>query len=293
MREELLTIRRPTECTRTWRTTIILSTRSRQDCCLSASAPFAFRSFPGAWVGVRAIDSTFRICGDVASAHLLVEHGLEHSAVLTFLHSHHEYPLLDSERRQQLLASSYNNLVDWHVAIERTAVNFIYVRATHSRALLERRPITRDSYDDLRSEIFEEVVGTRPQPNFPALDDALIRTISFWKRALVAELGQASNADLSRLFNAIIFARALEDQRRREHPNTTRALLNDLAESPGAPPVRDIIDRTLTQFVDTVPSFLFDKGSLEVFDTLDAATVRSLLLQFYDNRYAPYPYDFQ
>ena len=152
--------------------------------------------------------------------------------------------------------------------------------------------ITRDSYDDLRSEIFEQVVGRRPQPNFPALDDALIRTISFWKRALAAELGGTSNTELSRLFNAIIFARALEDQRRREKPNARRALLEEFTRTRGAASVRDIIGRTLRQFVDTVPPFLFDKDALAPFDTLDADTVRLLLLQFYDNQYAPYPYDF-
>ena len=230
--------------------------------------------------------------GDVASVHLLVEHGLEHSAVLTFLRPPYEYRLLDSERRQQLLASSYNNLVDWHVAIERTAINFIYVRANHSRALLDRREITRDSYDDLRSEIFEQVVGRRPQPNFPALDDALIQTISFWKRALGAELGGTSNTQLSHLFNAIIFARALEDQRRREAPNSRRALLEELGRSRGDEPIRDIIGHTLRQFVETVPPFLFEEESLAPFDALHIETVRSLLLQFYDNQYAPYPYDF-
>ena len=230
--------------------------------------------------------------GDVASAHLLVEHGLEHSAVLTFLRRQYEYAQLESEPRQQLLASSYNNLVDWHVAIEPSAINFIYVRARHSRALFERRPITRESYDDLRSEFFEQLVGRRPQPNFPALDDALIRTVSFWKRALGQELGGTSNNDLSRLFNAIIFTRALEDQRRRERPNTRRALLEEFNRLRVPPSVRETIARTLRQFVETVPPFLFDQDSLAPFDRLHGDTVRSLFLQFYDNQYAPYPYDF-
>ena len=229
---------------------------------------------------------------DIASAHLLVEHGLEHTAVLTFLRPQHEFPDLTSERRQQLLAASYNNLVDWHVAIEPSAINFIYVRANHSQAILERRRITRDSYDDLRSEIFEQIVGRRPHPNFPALDDALIQTISFWKRALAMELGSASNTDLSRLFNAIIFARALEDQRRRERPNGHRALLEEFAATTTGGPVREVIRRTLTRFVETVPNFLFDEERLAVFDLLDRDTVRTLLIQFYDNQFAPYPYDF-
>ena len=230
---------------------------------------------------------------EIASAHLLVEHGLEHSAVLTFLRPHHEFVDLDSERRQQLLSVSYNNLVDWHVAIEPSAVSFIYVRANHSQAILERRRITRESYDDLRSEIFEQIAGRRPQPNFPALDDALIQTISFWKRALAAELGGASNTDLSRLFNALLFARALEDQRRREQPNGSRALLDEFAtNTTTGRSIREVIGRTLTRFVDAVPTFLFEERTLGIFDELDQDTVRTLLIQFYDNKFAPYPYDF-
>ena len=229
---------------------------------------------------------------DIASAHLLVEHGLEHSAVLTFLRPPHEFPNLTSERRHQLLAASYNNLVDWHVAIEPSAITFIYVRANHSQAIIERRRITRDSYDDLRSEIFEQIDGKRPHANFPALDDALIQTISFWKRALAMELGGVSNTDLSSLFNALIFARALEDQRRRERPNGYRALLEEFAASTTGESVRRVIRRTLTKFVDTVPTYLFDEDRLAVFDSLDRDTVRTLLIQFYDNQFAPYAYDF-
>ena len=48
----------------------------------------------------------------VASAQLLVEHGLENTAVLSFLLNPRQYSTLPSEERQALLSSSYNNLVD-------------------------------------------------------------------------------------------------------------------------------------------------------------------------------------
>jgi hypothetical protein len=64
----------------------------------------------------------------IATAQLLVEHGLENSAVVSFLQSPKEYLSLASEERQSLLSVSYNNLVDWHVAIDATSVNYIYIR---------------------------------------------------------------------------------------------------------------------------------------------------------------------
>ena len=227
----------------------------------------------------------------IASAQLLVEHGLEHSAVLTFLRTPLQFPDLGSEQRQQLLATSYNNLVDWHVAIEPAFVNFVFVR-TRAQPLVERRPISRDQYDNLRSEIFEEVVGRRPQPNFPALDDALIKTISFWKRGLASEVPSATNTNLAKLFNAIIFVRALEDQRRRIQPNVERALLREITGAARTTTIRQILGSTMRELVDTVPPHFYLGDELVVFDRLDGDTVRSLLTQFYDNQHAPYPYDF-
>jgi len=41
-----------------------------------------------------------------------------------------------------------------------------------------------------------------------------------------------------------------------------------------------------------VPEFLFREADLEAFDRLDRDTVQSLLFDFYENRFAPYRYDF-
>lgn len=228
---------------------------------------------------------------EISSAQLLVEHGLEHSAVLTFLRSPVRFPSLGSDRQRRLLASSYNNLVDWHIAVEPDAVNFAYVR-TNGDPLVERLPFTRDRYDNLRSEMFEEIAGRRQSANFPPLDDALIRTISLWKRGLAGEIPQATNTDLARLFNALIFARALEDERRRTTPNDHKTLLDEVARPNVERTLRAVLQRTIQSFVQDVPPFLFRDSDLAVFDAVGEDTVRAVLASFYDNRYAPYQYDF-
>jgi len=229
----------------------------------------------------------------IASAQLLVEHGLENSAVISFLQSPRQYSTLSSEERQSLLGVSYNNLVDWHVAIDGSAISFVYVR-TRVPTPVERREFSRESYENLRSEIFEQIVGRRPSPNIPALDDALIKTVSLWKRSLSAELGNAvTNAQLARLFNALVFVRALEDQRRRLTPNGEDLLLERWRGQAAPANVRTLLSGVLREWVGTgVPAFLFREADLEVFDRLDRDTVQSLLFEFYENRFAPYRYDF-
>src|SRR5207245_10885334 len=90
--------------------------------------------------------------------------------------------------------------------------------------------------DAWRVEAFDRIVGRRPNPNLKSLDRALIETISFWKRSLAAELGQDVKLDhISALFNAIIFVRALEDDRHHQTPNSQRILLNEWSDSAQPP----------------------------------------------------------
>lgn len=229
----------------------------------------------------------------IASAQLLVEHGLENSAVVSFLQSPKQYSTLSTEERQSLLSVSYNNLVDWHVAIDGSAINFVYVR-TRVPTSVERYEFSRENYENLRSELFEQIVGRRPSPNIPALDDALIRTISLWKRSLVAEVGNsATNSQLACLFNALVFVRALEDQRRRLTPNDEDFLLKKWSQMPGPTNVRTLLSDALGELVESkIPAFLFDERNLVAFDQLDRNAVHSLLFDFYENRFAPYRYDF-
>jgi len=188
---------------------------------------------------------------------------------------------------------SYNNLVDWHVAIGGSAVDFVYVR-TRVPTSVERREFSRENYEGLRSEIFEQIVGLRPSPNIPALDDALIKTISLWKRSLSAELSNSvTNSQLARLFNALVFVRALEDQGRRLAPNGEELLLKRWTGANAPTNLRTLLSDALHELVGAnVPAFLFDERDLVPFDQLDRSAVHSLLFDFYENRFAPYRYDF-
>src|SRR5262249_51438397 len=140
---------------------------------------------------------------------------------------------------------------------------------------VDRHELSRENYESLRSEMFEQVAGRRPSPNIPALDDALIRTISLWKRSLNAELGgQTTNAQLAGLFNALIFARALEDQRRRLNGAVTRRLLERWMHPNPPDTIRVLLARVLRELADQdVPTFLFREADIAIFDGLDRSVV--------------------
>jgi len=136
----------------------------------------------------------------------------------------------------------------------------------------------------------------------PALDDALINTIRFWKGFLSTEIGNLeSNVELSALFNAIIFARAVEDNFRRIHFTRTGDWLDSqalvqtcLAPEASSLTLREVILRTLSKFgQNDIPPHLVNPQLLQAFDSLTAETVASLVGNFYRIRGAqPYEYDF-
>jgi hypothetical protein len=242
---------------------------------------------------------------DIATAHLVVEHGLENTAVLSFLRSPNSYSDLDYSARRSLLALSYNNLVDWHIQIGAKDAFVIYNRVVpkDSAGIVATYKLINGGVDNLRSEAFEELVGKRPNPNLPALDNALIDTISGWKRKLSAEMDNAiSNEAISVLFNGIILARAVEDyQRRQVRPLNTpgespdsKALLTTWNSSQGTSmTIGKAIVRTISQFLKgKIPRYLLDEGQLKVFDSLDPATVKAVFSDFYQNVAVPYAYDF-
>src|SRR5437879_3667058 len=81
---------------------------------------------------------------DIANAHLVVEHGLENAAVITFLQN--SWQNLDFSERKMLLNISYNNLVDWHIQVQSDKVVFIFNR-TDPPTVVADCPISRNGYD--------------------------------------------------------------------------------------------------------------------------------------------------
>lgn len=228
---------------------------------------------------------------ETAKAHLVVEHGLEPSAVITFLGTARPFSAIQLSEQNRLLEISYNNLADWHLCVEPTQVSFCYNR-TRPFTLIGTERISRSNMDTLRNESFDQVVGRRPNPNLPNLDEALMRTVSKWKRSLAADMrDRPSNEHYSALFNAIIFARAVEDHNRRRERLVAPLLLEEWEREQGS--LRATIRRCLERFVHTaIPRELLDDEKLAPFDSLDWTTVQALLYEFYYNQHAPYNYNF-
>ena len=222
---------------------------------------------------------------DLANAHLMVEHGLENSAVISFLRDR-RFSDLDIDDRKRLLMLSYNNLVDWHIHVQPDEVTFVYNRRHPFEPTTYR--ISRSDLDSLRSDAFEKVSGRKPNPNMKALDDALIDSISFWRRNIAAELDhEVRNREFSTLFNTLILVRAAEDNYNRMYAQDqlnplSVGALEESWEETTQKSLKSILLDTLRRFSDEeIPSFLVNEEHLDKFERLSSYTVSQLLKDFY------------
>jgi len=232
----------------------------------------------------------------IANGHLVVEHGLDNTAVITFLRGAPLFSMLSSDDQRALLSISYNNLVDTHYFPDDDGLVYVSNRTYPFRPVRIR--IAEDP-ECWQAEAYDRVTGRRPNPNIKRLDDVLIAMLSSWKRKLAAEMLEAGiqiNLEgISTLFNGIIFVRALEDYPR--HPGQRRdPVLVAMWRAPaeGAPhTIRSCLASSL-EMLDApgVPEALLNLDSLRIFDRLDKDTVDDLLNNFYSDRNLPYRYDF-
>jgi tRNA1(Val) A37 N6-methylase TrmN6 len=233
-----------------------------------------------------------------STAHLIVEHGLQNTAVISFLRS--RFPELTPSQQRVLLNASYNNLIDWHINIDSEGVTYVYNRWGPPSFHTKRNQLTRANIGMLTSQNFEVIAAEHPSPDVLALDDALIKTISVWKRHIGSEIPGISNTSLSALFNAIIFVRAAEDHARRKSFGTSvsfqrqRVLLGVAMEQAGNVPIRTVLAQALGGLgIADPPKWLLEWDALRTFDRLSPESSRDLLSDFYRNRYQKYfEYDF-
>jgi type I restriction-modification system DNA methylase subunit len=234
---------------------------------------------------------------EFSTTHLIVEHGLENTAVITFLRHPYRHANLHPSQQKYLLNASYNNLVDWHINIDFEGVSYVYNRYSPPDFYVVRKPISRSDIAKLRSSTFQALAAKHPAPDVPALDSALIATVSLWKRRLADEAAGVSNNNLSALFNAIIFIRAAEDNLKRKDVSKTQTyLLMDLLarDTRTANSLRPLLSAALeTLHISELPASFIEWDTLEPFDSLDTLTLSELISDFYRNRYARYfEYDF-
>ncbi len=141
----------------------------------------------------------------VANGHLLVEHGLANTAVISFLKPRTRYRALVLDDRIRLLEISYNNLVPWHLFPDREGLTVVYNLTDPPRDSYFERSSTFDAWC---AQAFDRITERRPNPNVKALDDALIANIRHWKLCLATDLrGHVTNDELSALFNTVLLLR--------------------------------------------------------------------------------------
>lgn len=227
-----------------------------------------------------------------ANGHLIVEHGLDPTAVISFLGAGRRFGALEHEQRFRLLSISYNNLVEWHVFHDREGMTVVFNRRDPIKPIRVQR---EEQPDYWTARAFDRIVGRRPSPNLKRLDDALMDTLSFWKRCLAAELDQSiATEDISALFNAILLIRAVEDHRRQQRSRyrDSRLLIDCLQRDP-PPTLRSCIQACLEQLeIGGAPTATLDLDRLASYDSLHQDTVGALFRDFYSNKFAPYAYDF-
>jgi hypothetical protein len=237
---------------------------------------------------------------DFATAHLVVEHGLDYTAVISFLLQPNRFVDLMPAQQRLLASASYNNLIDWHINIDYEDVTFLYNRYRPPDFHIIRRPLSKPNISVLQSSKFQELTRKHPAPDVLSLDRAVIETISIWKRQLGSEILGVSNTALSVLFNAILLVRAAED-----HSSAARTISS--VPTPGLLPniarelrnldtltVQAAIGVALEQLaIRRIPGGLVELDALAPFGELDSSLVLELFEDFYRNKFSPYyEYDF-
>lgn len=63
-----------------------------------------------------------------SNGHLIIEHGLDNTVVITFLKQNHPFGQLSEKDKLRLLAISYNNLVEWHFFPDLSGLTRVFNR---------------------------------------------------------------------------------------------------------------------------------------------------------------------
>jgi hypothetical protein len=235
---------------------------------------------------------------EAAGDHLVVEHGLDNSAIISFLKVPYRACDLTASQLRSLLAISYNNLVEWHLFVSQTDIRQINNLAESSNEPNADRifPLTPHEFTKRLSAFeldrLQGVEGFRK--TLRACDDALIQVLTRWKRMLKADYPAADTVNLSALFNAFIFVRGCEDRNLNRAHRNDRVLVSVVNDNDGS---EIDLTRVLTQAlsrtgVGKLLSDYIDVNRLVPFSAVDKATALNLSRDFYAPLEASYDFDF-
>ncbi len=227
-----------------------------------------------------------------ANGYLVIEHGLQNSAIISFLNKRNEE--LTSVEEETLLALSYNNLVNWHITIDDRYINYYYILNREKRRLETRKIEVGNEEDSLNVDAFYRIIERKPNSNIKALDDVLIENISIWKRVISAELNnEVSLVSLSHFFNSIIFLRSIEDfKKRRNLIDSKSKILVEITAENEDKTFLEVIKLIENKLEITMPKFVVKKEELEIFTNLSNYDLKRIFNSFYENENNRFKYDF-
>ncbi|WP_111610841.1 Eco57I restriction-modification methylase domain-containing protein [Algoriphagus yeomjeoni] len=227
-----------------------------------------------------------------SNGYLVIEHGLENSAIISFLTKRNEE--LTSREEENLLAISYNNLVGWHITIDDRYINYYFILNKQNRQVESKKIEIGNEEEALKVSTFYEVIKRKPNSNIRALDDVLIENISNWKRIISAELNNSIDlVTLSYLFNGTIFLRSIEDSKKRanEIDSHTNILLDILSLNKDIN-ISNIFEIAQEKLSIKIPEHIVPKDKVKLFNRLDNSILKRYFYSFYENEYNRFRYDF-
>jgi methylase of polypeptide subunit release factors len=227
-----------------------------------------------------------------SNGYLVVEHGLQNSAVISFLKDRNEN--LTSVEEEKLLAISYNNLVNWHITVDDRFVNYYYILNKDNRKVETKKIEIGNENESLCVQTFYEIIEKKPNSNIKALDDVLIENISRWKRILSVEMGTDIDlVSLSHLFNTTIFLRSIEDWKKRTNEiDYSTKLFLEVLDTGLYRNITQVTQEVERRLVISMPEYIVQKDKISIFDNIQILDLKRFFNSFYENEYNRFKYDF-
>ena len=258
----------------------------------------AMRTFAEVLDWVPSYGITETIASDVTTGHLIVQHGLENAAAITFLKGTTRSIDIGLDYLRTILSISYNNLLEWLLIISSTDARWLNNLVDYrSRPQSDNSIVVAQNtlYNNVSFLGFASTLASRPvSRTIRPCDEALIRVITRWKSLLKAELPSLANRNISALFNAIIFVRGCEDSKRVSDDFISRMLLDQMDTYPDSSvditailssALREIgIDQPLAEYVDV--------EELIPFRAIDRSTTLSIFKDMYITQDPGYYFNF-
>jgi len=220
--------------------------------------------------------------------HVFVEHGLDNTAVISFLNKDKILSDLKKSEKRKILSISYNNLTNLHYIIDRDQLNCINNLDKNEKIIYSRSI----SDINLHKIISEELGKTyNSEKVHKTLDEAFIDTIKKWRDRLYYDTnGLLDTISISNLFNVIIFLRAIEDHKK---DRDTKETLITFIENYEIDNLVDLVKYTLHIYnIEESTPFINYKEIAEIDNAINLWIIKKIIAEFYESDYAPYPYDF-